>query len=232
VAGVAHEINNPVGIIVSAADIARRGIHRIENLLQDKSDLDEEQLRQSLELVETNHKVIATAGGRVANIVQSLRSFARLDEALFQQVDLHKNIDITLTLIQHELRDKATVIKEYGHVPRIQCYPNELNQAFMNLLRNAAQAIEEQGTITITTYADKARVYVRISDTGKGIPLEDLPRIYDPGFTTQSGGVGKGLGLSIVYNIIQKHHGNIQVNSDVGKGTEVIIALPIEQTRV
>jgi signal transduction histidine kinase len=232
VAGVAHEINNPVGIIVSAADIARRGIHRIENLLQDKSDLDEEQLRQSLELVETNHKVIATAGGRVANIVQSLRSFARLDEALFQQVDLHKNIDITLTLIQHELRDKATVIKEYGHVPRIQCYPNELNQAFMNLLRNAAQAIEEQGTITITTYADKARVYVRISDTGKGIPLEDLPRIYDPGFTTQSGGVGKGLGLSIVYNIIQKHHGNIQVNSDVGKGTEVIIALPIDQTRV
>ena len=232
VAGVAHEMNNPVGVIVSAADIARRGIHRIGDLLQDKSDRSEEQLKQSLELVETNHSVITTAGDRIAGIVQSLRSFATLDEALFQQVDLHKNIDITLTLIQHELRDKATVIKEYGYVPRIQCYPNELNQAFMNLLRNAAQAIEGQGTVTIATYTDEARVYVRISDTGKGIPPEDLPRIYDPGFTTQSGGVGKGLGLSIVYNIIQKHHGNIQVNSKVGKGTQVIIALPVEQTRV
>jgi len=232
VAGVAHEINNPVGIIVSAADIARRGVHKIQNLLQDKSNLDEEQLKQSLKLVETNHEVIATAGGRVANIVQSLRSFARLDEALFQHVDIHKSIDTTLTLIHHELRDKANVIKEYGEIPRIQCYPSELNQVFMNLLRNAAQAIEEQGTITIATYADQAQVYVKISDTGKGIPPEALPRIYDPGFTTRNGGVGKGLGLSIVYNIIQKHHGDIKVESAVGKGTRVTITLPIEQTNV
>jgi signal transduction histidine kinase len=98
----------------------------------------------------------------------------------------------------------------------------------MNLLRNAAQAIEQQGTITIATYADEAQVYVRISDTGKGIPPEDLPRIYDPGFTTQSGGVGKGLGLSIVYNIIQKHHGDIKVETAAGKGTQVTISLPIE----
>ena len=232
VAGVAHEINNPVGIIVSAADIARRGVHKIQNLLQDKSNLDEEQLKQSLKLVETNHEVIATAGGRVANIVQSLRSFARLDEALFQHVDIHKSIDTTLTLIHHELRDKANVIKEYGEIPRIQCYPSELNQVFMNLLRNAAQAIEEQGTITIATYADQAQVYVKISDTGKGIPPEALPRIYDPGFTTRNGGVGKGLGLSIVYNIIQKHHGDIKVESAVGKGTRVTITLPIEQNNV
>ena len=232
VAGVAHEINNPVGVIVSAADIARRGVHKIQNLLQDKSNLDEEQLKQSLKLVETNHEVIATAGGRVANIVQSLRSFARLDEALFQHVDIHKSIDTTLTLIHHELRNKAKVIKEYGEIPRIQCYPSELNQVFMNLLRNAAQAIEEQGTITIATYADQAQVYVKISDTGKGIPPEALPRIYDPGFTTRNGGVGKGLGLSIVYNIIQKHHGDIKVESEVGKGTRVTITLPIEQTNV
>ena len=232
VAGVAHEINNPVGIIVSAADIARRGVHKIQNLLQDKSNLDEEQLKQSLKLVETNHEVIATAGGRVANIVQSLRSFARLDEALFQHVDIHKSIDTTLTLIHHELRNKAKVIKEYGEIPRIQCYPSELNQVFMNLLRNAAQAIEEQGTITIATYADQAQVYVKISDTGKGIPPEALPRIYDPGFTTRNGGVGKGLGLSIVYNIIQKHHGDIKVESEAGKGTRVTITLPIEQNNV
>ena len=153
-----------------------------------------------------------------------------MDEALFQQVNIHDNIDTTLSLLYHELRDKATVIKEYGDIPLIQCYPNELNQAFMNLLVNAIQAIEEKGTITVATYADDTKVCVRISDTGRGIPTEDLPKIYDPGFTTKGAGVGKGLGLPIAYNIIQKHHGEIQTNSEVGKGTEVIISLPLEQT--
>ena len=124
---------------------------------------------------------------------------------MFQRVDLRENIDTTLTLIQHELRDRVTIIKEYGEIPQIQCYPNELNQVFMNLLRNAVAAIEHQ-------------VYINISDTGKGIPREDLPKICDPGFTTQSGGIGKGLGLSIVYNIIQKHQGSIEINSEVGQG--------------
>ena len=244
VAGVAHEMNNPIGVIHSTADTANRGIQRLKDIFQNISkqirllnlsdqklneiNRDEERLQQSFNLLERNHEVITTASDRVANIVVSLRSFARLDEALFQQVDLHKNIDTTLTLIQHELRDKVTVTKEYGEIPLIHCYPNELNQVFMNLLRNAAQAIEQQGTITIAICADENQVYIRISDTGKGIPPEDLPKIYDPGFTTQSGGVGKGLGLSIVYNIVQKHHGNIEVKSGVGKGTEVIVALPIE----
>jgi signal transduction histidine kinase len=245
VAGVAHEMNNPVGVIRSTADTANRGIQKLRDLFQniskrirllDLSDQnlneinrDEEQLNQSFNLLERNHEVITTASDRVANIVGSLRSFATLDEALFQQVDLHKNMDTALTLIQHELRDKITVIKEYGEIPRIHCYPHELNQAFMNLLRNAVESIEEQGAITVATYADEAHVYIRISDTGRGIPSEDLPRIYDPGFTTQSRGVGKGLGLSIVYNIIQKHNGDIKVESQVGKGTQVTVALPIEQ---
>jgi len=237
VAGIAHEINNPIGVIHSMADTANRGVRRIRDLLKRNQNMEEssrsgEKLQQSLGILETNHEVITTASDRVANIVQSLRSFATLDEALFQQADIHKNIDTTLTLIYHELRDKATVIKEYGEIPRIQCYPNELNQMFMNLLGNAAQAIEQQGIITIATYSDQKQIYIKISDTGKGISPEDLPRIYDPGFTTQSGGVGKGLGLSIVYNIIQKHNGNIEISSEIGKGTEVIIALPIEQTEI
>ena len=99
----------------------------------------------------------------------------------------------------------------------------------MNLLRNAGQAIEQQGTITIMTSADEAQIYIKISDTGKGIPIEDRPKIFDPGFTTQGVGVGKGLGLSIVYNIVQKHHGSIDVKSETGKGTEISITLPIEQ---
>jgi len=231
VAGVAHEMNNSVGVIQSTADIANRGIRRIGNLLRrsQNPDENEEQLQQYLKILETSHQTIIKASKQTARIVRCLRIFARLDEALFQKVDIHENIDTTLDLVYHELRDKATVIKQYGEIPRIQCYPNELNQAFMNLLRNAGQAIEQQGTITITTYSDDAQVYIKISDTGKGIPPEELPRIFDPGFTTQGAGVGKGLGLSIVYNIVQKHHGNIDINSEAGKGTEISIALPIDQ---
>jgi signal transduction histidine kinase len=241
VAGVAHEMNNPVGVIHSAADIASRGIHKIKNLIEnmafagpepghtDQSGQSERQLQQWFRLMEANHEAITTASDRVAMIVQSLRVFARLDEALFQKVDLHESIDTTLTLLYHELIDKVTVIKEYGDIPQILCYPSELNQMFMNLLRNAAQAIDQHGTITIATYADETEVYVRISDTGKGIPPEDLSKIFDPGFTTQGVGVGTGFGLSIVYNIVQKHHGDINIDSEVGEGTEVTIALPIEQ---
>ena len=233
VAGVAHEMNNPVGAIHSSADTANRGLYQIKNLLQDSQTLDApnydgRRLQRSLELLEGNNQVIVEASGRIAKIVQSLKTFARLDEALLQKVDLHENIDTTLTLMNHELRDKATVIKEYGEIPRIQCYPNELNQVFMNLLMNAAQAIEKKGTIKTTTWADEEQVCVRISDTGKGIAPENLSKIFDPGFTSQ-GNIGKGLGLSIVYNIIQKHYGDIKVESEVGKGTEFTIALPINQ---
>lgn len=241
VAGVAHEMNNPIGVIHSAADIANRGIHKVKSLVQNmvragskpaptnNPRRDEEQLQQCFKLLEANHAVIAIASDRVAKIVQGLRMFARLDEALFQKVDLHENIDTTLTLLHHELRDKATIIKEYSDIPIILGYPGELNQMFMNLFRNAVQAIQQHGTITIATYADETAVYVKISDTGKGIPSGDLPKIFDPGFTTRGAGVGTGFGLSIVYNIIQKHHGDIKVDSEVGKGTEVTIALPIEQ---
>ena len=228
VAGVAHEMNNPIGVIHSAADTAGRGMASIRNSLQNGQEA--EQLQGSFSLVERNHQIITSASERITETVRSLRTFATLDEALFQQVNIHDNIDTTLSLLYHELRDKVTVIKEYGDIPLIQCYPNELNQAFMNLLVNAIQAIEEKGTITVATYADDTKVYVRISDTGRGIPTEDLPKIYDPGFTTKGAGVGKGLGLSIVYNIIQKHRGEIQTNSEVGKGTEVVISLPLEQT--
>ena len=234
VAGVAHEMNNPIGAIHSSADVATRGLRKIKSLLQNNQNLDQpnyddRQLQRSLNLLEGNNQVITTASDRIAKIVQSLRAFARLDEAAFQKADLHENVDATLTLLHHELRDKAEVIKEYGEIPHIHCYPSELNQVWMNLLRNAVQAIEQEGTIKIVTSADETQVYVCISDTGKGIPPENLPKIFDPGFTTQGGGVGVGLGLSIVYNIIQKHNGDIKVESEIGKGTEFIIILPIEQ---
>lgn len=235
VAGIAHEMNNPIGVIHSTADTANRGIRKIRDLLKTDKNLDKysqssKQLQRNLGFLETNHRTISAASDRIAGIVESLRAFATLDEALFQKVYIHKNIDTTLTLMQHELKNKVAVIRKYGEIPQIQCYANELNQVFMNLLSNAIQAIDQQGTITISTYANDTRVFIKIADTGRGIPPEYLSRIYDPGFTTQSDGIGKGLGLSIVYNIIQKHHGKIEVNSKLGQGTEVTIVLPIKQS--
>lgn len=235
VAGVAHEMNNPIGAIHSAADVATRGIRKINSLLQNDQTLEQandsdRRLQRSLKLLERNNQAITTASDRIAHIVQSLRSFARLDEAQFQKADVYESIDTTLTLLQHELKDKAEVIKEYSAIPHIYCYPSELNQVWMNLLRNAVQAIDESGTIKIATSADETQVHVRISDTGKGIPPQNLQKIFDPGFTTQGGGVGTGLGLSIVHNIIQKHHGDIKVSSIVGEGTEFLVSLPLEQT--
>ncbi len=227
VAGVTHEMNNPIGAIHSAADIANRGVRRLRNLLQtDRSRYDQQELQQSINILESNHQVIATASKRITRIIESLRLFSRLDEATFQKVDLHESIDNALDLLQYELRDKIAVIKDYAEIPRIQGYASELNQALMHLLRNAVQAIEDQGTIRITTTSGEAGVSVKISDTGKGIPSEHLSRIFDPGFTTR--GVGVGLGLSIVYRIIKRHQGDIKVESEIGKGTEVTVILPVE----
>jgi two-component system, NtrC family, sensor kinase len=135
-----------------------------------------------------------------------------------------------LTIVQHQLRNRVRVEKEYGDIPTVECYPNRLNQVFMNLLVNAAQAIPELGTITIKTSRTEDSVRIAISDTGVGIPNENLPKIFDPGFTTKGVGVGTGLGLPICYKIIQEHQGRIEVESS-DHGTTFTIVLPLKQAR-
>ena len=231
-AGIAHEVNNPVSAVVSASDVMERGLNKVSDILQNigsTADLKgDEQLRKMLFLISRNSQVVSTGSRRVAEIVQKLKDFARLDEAHYQRADIHEGIDSTLTLIQHELSDNVKIQKEYGDIPRINCYPNELNQVFMNLLINAAHAIEGKGTITIKTFSDERNVYVQVTDTGKGITPEDLDRIFEPGYTTKGDGVGVGLGLSISRNVIDKHNGEIHVDSEVGKGTAFKIILPME----
>ena len=168
------------------------------------------------------------ATDRLISIVGSLRNFARMDEPDLKEADIHEGLESTLTIVQHQLKGRIEVVKQYGSIPPVECQPNRLNQVFMNLLVNAAQAIS--GTITIKTVKKGDAVKVAISDTGVGIPPENLSRIFDPGFTTKGVGVGTGLGLSICYKIIEEHQGRIEVESS-DKGTTFTITLPLGLTK-
>ncbi len=232
VAGVAHEVNTPIGAVHSAADVISRCIGKIKGILKSCQTLEEvnssEQFRKSLKILEDNNKVTTTASERITKIVRSLKTFARLDEAEFQKADIHEGLDNTLTLIDHEIKNRITVVRDYGQIPEISCYPNQLNQVFMNIFMNAVQAIEKAGQITIKSHLRSGEVVVTVSDSGRGIPPDNMDKIFDPGFTTGGVGVGTGLGLSISYNIIQKHHGEIKVESEVGKGSTFTVILPMD----
>lgn len=236
-AGVAHEINNPIGFISSNLgtmkdylsnllaffDAYKAEAHKnelensfkendLEFVLQDAQDL----IDESLEGVE-----------RVQEIVLGLKNFARLDEAERKEADINEGIESTLKLVWNELKYRCTINKEFEKLPPILCYPGQLNQVFMNLLVNAAQAIQEQGEITIKTWSDENNINITISDTGTGIEPENLNKLFDPFFTTKSPGHGTGLGLSISHGIIKKHNGTIDVDSVLGKGTTFTICLPL-----
>lgn len=231
VAGIAHEINTPIGAINSMHDTLFRTLERMKEFIQQELPEDCKQipkLNAAFKLIDDSNSVIKSGAERVINIVTRLKSFARLDEADLKTVDIHEGIEDTLVLIHHELKHNITVVKNYGNVPPFSCFPSQLNQVFLNLLVNSKQAIKDKGTITITTYVKNRNAHIRFADDGVGIPKESLSRIFDPGFTTKGIGVGTGLGLSISYNIIQNHMGEIKVTSEMGKGTEFLIILPMD----
>jgi signal transduction histidine kinase len=230
VAGVAHEVNNPIAAIISAADVSVRCIGTINDFVINGESLDQikehTKFQKSIRLLLQNNELIGNAGQRIAKLVQSLKNFARLEEAEFQSVSIHEGIESALTLMQHEIKEGVQVVKDYGELPRLFCCPGELNQVFMTLLRNASQAIERKGVITITTGADKENLCVIISDTGKGMNPEELKSLLDFRFTTKQSRVTMATGLVNAYNIIQKHRGHITVESEVGKGTTFTVILP------
>ena len=225
VAGIAHELNNPAGALGGAHDILDRLIDRIAKVLDADAGENGELLRL-LHLLRDNNRNAIGAAKRITQVVQSLKNFARLDEADYQKADIREGLESTLVLLEHEFKDRVEVVRAFAEVPAIYCYPSELNQVFINVLSNAAQHIDGPGRIHIETKADESIVYVRISDTGLGIPAENLERIFDPGFTTQGVGVGTGLGSSTSYNIVQRHKGRIFVESEVGKGSTFTVELP------
>jgi signal transduction histidine kinase len=230
VAGIAHEINTPIGAIGSMHNTLVRGMDKLKDSLGscDIADCDVQKIQPFLEVIDGANKVIETGAERVTTIVRRLRSFARLDEAELKEVDLHEGLEDTLTLIHHEIKNRIEVVRQYGTIPPVTCYPGRLNQVFLNLLNNARQAIEGEGTITITTRVEDNNVEVGVRDDGKGIAPEALARVFDPGFTTKGVGVGTGLGLSICYQIIKDHRGDLKVASEVGKGTVFTIVLPLD----
>ncbi len=232
VAGVAHEINTPVGAIHSMRDSLAKAVERMRGDLEKNHPeiLHEPAVKRSMAVLQDGLRVIESGSMRVTGIVKRLKTFARLDEADLQLTDIHAGIEDTLVLLQHELKKGIELEKDFGVLPKISCYPGQLNQVFLNLLVNATHAIEAQGKITVQTRAEDTHAVVRISDNGSGIPSEVLPRIFDPGFTTKGVGVGTGLGLSICYRIINDHNGDIAVESEVGRGTTFTIRLPIAQT--
>jgi PAS domain S-box-containing protein len=233
VAGVAHEINTPLGSIHANADTSRRALDLLDAAADDPAAQEvyrrHPKLQRAVDILRENNTTTLTATDRIVEIVRSLRSFARLDEAEFKKVNIHEGIESTLTILHHEIKNRIDVHKEFGDLPEIECYPNQMNQVFLNLLVNAAQAIGDRGTITIRTRHQEGQAVLEFEDTGKGIPAGKLQQIFDPGFTTKGVGVGTGLGLSISYRIIQDHGGTIAVDSTPGRGTTFTIRLPVER---
>ncbi len=222
VAGVAHEINTPLAAVVNNNDLFLRIFFRMRAGRIEERDL---------AAIEDLSKVTRLACARMSDIVRTLRTFARLDEADVKSVDLHEGIESTLVLIAHLTKSGITVERRYGDLPRVECHPNQINQVFMNLCVNACQAMGERGTLTITTRAHADGVEVRVKDTGVGIARDKLRHIFDPGFTTKGAPLGTGLGLSIVYQIVEGHGGDIAVASEVGVGTEFTVRLPSHHVR-
>jgi PAS domain S-box-containing protein len=231
VAGIAHEINTPIGAVNSMQDTLFRTLEKLKNTVETQYSKEQKKvsnLKANLKVIDESKKVINSGTERVINIVKRLRSFARLDEAELKTVDIHEGLEDTLTLIHHDIKHNIQVNKTYGDIPPIACYPGRLNQVFLNILVNAKQAIKEKGIIDITTYTKQKKVFIEIKDSGEGIDKEHLKKVFDPGFTTKGVGVGTGLGLSICYQIMQDHLGEILVESEVNKGTTFTVVLPMD----
>jgi PAS domain S-box-containing protein len=232
VAGVAHEINTPLGALKSNNDLLIRALSKMRTVVEDPSTPDtirnHPQLGKILGSIEDLNAINKSAMERIVTIVKSLRKFARLDEAEQDRVDIHEGLESTLTLVHHELKNRINVHKDYATLPLITCFPNQINQVFMNILVNASQAIDGKGDIFVRTFMTDDNIAVEVRDTGKGIPSDNIEKVFDPGFTTKGTGVGTGLGLSIVYQIVEEHDGRVEIESKEGQGTTFRIILPIK----
>ena len=246
-AGIAHELNNPINFISANIQPLKDDIKdvlglisRYEKTVKEKGLASEfgeletfkKEANIDLTMNEVNSllKGIADGAIRTSEIVKGLRNFSRLDQNVFRKANINEGIESTLTLLHGSYKNRIEIIKEYGDLPPVDCFPGQINQVFMNILSNAVQAIPDKGTIYIKTWTINNMVKISIRDTGSGMTEEVRKKIFDPFFTTKDVGKGTGLGLSISFGIIQKHNGEIEVFSKPGEGTEFVIRIPIQQS--
>lgn len=257
-AGVAHEINNPISFVKTNLSIVEKYSSRIIDLFKFYEEMEHYLLegesekipllledirsfkeKQDMDFILEDMVAMANESlkgiHRVQKIVEDMKTFSRIDKAEFKHINLNELIDASLNIIWNELKYKAEVIKDYGDLPDVKCFAQKISQVLMNLLMNAVQAIEKKGTISIATRyvkdgrrAGDKQVEIRISDTGDGIPKNNLTKIFDPFFTTKPVGQGTGLGLSVTYDIVKAHGGLIVVESEEATGTTFIVTLPLE----
>jgi len=244
-AGVAHEINNPIGFVSSNMRSLQGYVDQLLTLSEQQGEL-WQRVDVPQAVREAGERLIAAADltylktdvidlftesleglKRVKDIVQSLKDFSHVGESDWQMVDLTKGLESTITIANNELKYKATIERHYGDLPLVKGLASQLNQVFMNLLVNAAHSIPERGVIDIFTECRDGWIYIRIQDNGCGIPSENISRIFEPFFTTKPVGSGTGLGLSLSYGIVQKHNGRIDVQSEIGVGSSFTVCLPV-----
>jgi signal transduction histidine kinase len=247
-AGIAHEINNPIGYIFSnfgtlenyltqlfgmldayeKAEVACYAPQTLQALQAKREEIELAFLKEDIPVLmrESKEGIV-----RVRKIVQDLKDFSHVDtNPDWQFANLNQGIDSTLNVINNEIKYRADLVKDYCDLPEVQCMPSEINQVVMNLVLNAAQSMgAERGKITVRTGVADDKVWLEVIDNGSGIPKDVLPRIFDPFYTTKAVGKGTGLGLSLSYGVIQKHHGSIDVQSEIGKGSAFHVTLPLRQ---
>jgi two-component system, NtrC family, sensor kinase len=248
-AGVAHELNNPAGFIYGNMDFLEEHATALESLLalyaaaplpaetRARAEALKREAGYEDGALSDLRSIVADCregAERIRSVVQNLRTFSRLDEAEFKQIDIHEGLDATIRLLsRYYSSGRIRLSRDYGQLPPVDCYAGQLNQVWMNLLANAAQAVESAGggEVSIKTYVESGVVTIAITDTGCGIAPEHLRKIFDPFFTTKPVGEGTGLGLSVTYSIIQRHGGSIRVRSQQGKGTTFVVGLPTTAPR-
>jgi len=223
VAGIAHEINNPLAFVVNNLFVVEL---QVASLVQEIEPCLTETSLQKLRETQTCLEEMREGLNRVKELVLDLRTFSRLDEGEFKTIDVADTIDSVLLLLKHRMNSRIEVEKHYGPERMLYCYAGRLNQVLMNLIANGVDAISGEGTIVITTGQSEEFFLISVRDSGGGIPEAIRSKIFDPFFTTKPIGQGTGLGLAISYGIVQEHGGSIEVQSEEGAGTEIIVKIP------